>query len=135
MAAENNLWQTLRPALKEAGFFVQRIENTTGAGVPDVWVANGARYAWLELKAQRAYPARATTPVFGRDGLRTEQENWLTAAHRAGVVAYVVAGVGVGALRTLYAVPATRALEFNRMDRTALAQYAVTVPQLLLRLA
>lgn len=128
MAAEHNLWLSVRPALQEAGFFVQRIETTTALGVPDVWLGwQDGGYAWLELKAARAWPAREQTPVFGRDGLRPEQENWLLAAHRAGVRAFVLAGVGTGKGRTLYLVPASAALTFNGACRATLAQWQIAL--------
>lgn len=36
-------------------WFTQRIETTTGSGIPDLWVSHAGAYAWIELKAAPAY--------------------------------------------------------------------------------
>lgn len=36
--------------LRDYGCFVQRIETSTGNGVPDLWVADQDRSNWIELK-------------------------------------------------------------------------------------
>lgn len=130
MAAENNLWTSARPRLIEAGFFVQRIETSTGDGVPDVWVGKLGVSAWLENKAIKVWPVRATTKVFGRDGLRPEQINWHIEAVRKGVCAFILAGVGVGAKRQVFLVPSTEAERFNDMTKAELLVWEVSLKTL-----
>lgn len=51
MARESDFYKALRNALKN-DFFMQRIETTTGAGVPDLFISNHSTFhAWIELKA------------------------------------------------------------------------------------
>lgn len=135
MAAENNLWTTMRPRFLEAGFFAQRIETSTSEGVPDLWVGiPNERYVWLELKAIRAWPARATTRVFGDSGLRPEQVNWHVGAAAKRVCAFIFCGVGVGCRRQTFLLPATVATTFNSMTKPELLPYECTIPQLIERL-
>lgn len=129
MAAENNLWQTLRPRLLTAGFFAQRIETSTNEGVPDVWIGWESGYTWVELKAIREWPVRDTTQVFGREGLSVEQVGWLLAATGRGVQALIFAGVGVGHARRTFEVPAALAETFNSMNKVQLAWFERTVPE------
>lgn len=130
MAAENNLWTTLRPRLLTAGFFPQRIETSTNEGVPDVWIGlPDRRYLWVELKAIREWPVRDTTQVFGRAGLSVEQVGWLLAATGRGVQALIFAGVGVGHARRTFEVPAALAETFNGMNKVQLARFERTIPE------
>lgn len=130
MAAENNLWQSTRPRLLQAGFFVQRIETSTGEGVPDVWVGWDGGYAWLENKAVREWPKRGATPVFGAKGLRPEQITWHIGARQRGVVAFIWVGVGVGASRQTFLIPGTLAERFNNMNCQDLEAWAVKLADL-----
>ena len=73
---------------------MQRIEDLTKAGVPDVYAICKGRSTWLELKAARAYPKRNDTPVLGARGLLQEQKNWhLTHSANGGSVCTLI-GVG-----------------------------------------
>ena len=95
MAGERRLWGRWQPRLVE-GYFVQRIENLVGGGVPDVHLlsrADGSQH-WLELKAIAAVPKRAGTPVFGKAGLRPEQIAWIYGRALAGGSVWVLAGAG-----------------------------------------
>lgn len=130
IAAEDNLWQSTRPRLIQAGFFAQRIETSTGEGVPDVWVGWPDGYAWLELKAQREWPKRETSKVFGRDGLRTEQIVWHIAASQRGVVTAILCGVGVGAKRQTFLVPSNMCERFNDMTKVELMVWQCSLDEL-----
>lgn len=130
MAAESNLWQTTRPRLIRAGFFVQRIENSTSDGVPDVWVGWPDGYAWVENKATKEWPVRATSKVFGADGLRKGQIIWHLAASQRGVVAFIWAGVGTGTKRQTFLVPGVHADRFNDMTKTELIVWECSVDRL-----
>lgn len=120
MAAENNLWQSLKPRLQKAGFFAQRIETTTNEGVPDVWIGWDGGYAWAELKAAKEWPKRDSTRVFGREGLSQEQINWHLGALARGVHVLIVAAVGVGHHRQTFAVPSSLCERFNEMTKAEL---------------
>lgn len=130
MAAEGNLWQSTRPRLIRAGFFVQRIETTTGEGVPDVWVGWADGYAWVENKAVTDWPVRASTRVFGNKGLRKEQINWHLDASQKGVVAFIFCGVGVGAKRQTFLVPSQYADRFNDMTKAELMVWKCPIDSL-----
>lgn len=130
MAAEGNLWQSTRPRLIRAGFFVQRIETTTGEGVPDVWVGWVDGYAWIENKAVTDWPMRASTRVFGNKGLRKEQINWHLDASQKGVHTAILAAVGVGAKRKVFLVDGAHAERFNEMTKTELSQWEVSLSSL-----
>lgn len=70
---EQRLWDTMRKAAP-TGFWLQRVENVVGDGMPDVYcVETGA--CWVELKAP-ARPKRASTRFLGDEGLRPSQINW-----------------------------------------------------------
>ena len=131
VAAEGNLWQSTRPRLLGAGFVCQRIETSTGDGVPDVWVGRGDYYAWLENKATKQWPVRDTSKVFGSHGLRPEQEVWLLNAHNARLRAFVWAGVGTGHGRQTFLVPCSEAERFNDMTKPELEMYRCSYQQLL----
>lgn len=134
MAAESNLWVATRPRLVKAGFFVQRIENSTSDGVPDVWVGRDTCYAWLENKAQRDWPVRATSKVFGKDGLRPGQVVWLMNAARCGVRAWVWAGVGTRQRRKTFLVPASYAERFNDMTQEELLPFECSIDELVAKI-
>jgi hypothetical protein len=125
MAAENNLWSSLKPRLQKAGLFHVRIETSTGDGVPDLWIGEGDWYCWVELKAQKEWPKRDTTKVFGRDGLRVEQIAWHIAASQKRLRSVILCGVGVSHARQTFIVPSHLAEHFNDMTRTELTEYAV----------
>lgn len=130
MAAENNLWTCTRTRFEKAGVFAQRLENAVSEGVPDVIVNEGPLCAWLENKATKTWPVRPTSKVFGKDGLRPMQVNWLVNAAQRGLHAYVWAGVGVGHQRQTFLVPCQYAEQFNDMARAQLEQYACEIDDL-----
>ena len=77
---EKRFYATIHGWLKKA--MLQRIENTTSSGVPDVYVCLGERSVWLELKVGDSY-----TEVF----LRKEQYAWGMRHASFGGVTLVVA--------------------------------------------
>lgn len=81
MSGERILWQYLARSLR-GRWHAQRHEDRLTPGIPDVsWACEG-KDGWLELKALRAWPKRADTPV--RVGLTAEQAAWLEARGRLG---------------------------------------------------
>lgn len=127
MASENNLWQCVRPRLTSAGVFYQRIETSTGEGVPDLWLGTSTGYAWAELKAVPAWPVRASTRVFGSKGLSKEQIVWHLKAAKNGVRAFIFAGVGVGAKRQTFLVPGSHCEAFNDLNKAELTEFALDI--------
>ena len=72
----------------------QRIENLVDTGRPDVdWLIKGV-FSCVELKAVENAPVRATTRVFGPDGLSVAQRNWHMSWEQAGGKSFVLASVG-----------------------------------------
>jgi hypothetical protein len=72
---EQRLWDSMRNAAP-SGFWLQRVENVIGDGMPDVFVAQReGRACWVELKAPTR-PKRETTRLLGDEGLRTSQVSW-----------------------------------------------------------
>jgi len=73
---------------------IDRIENGLVDGMPDVNSCLRGVDVWMELKHIEKWPARATTPVLGRRGLRPEQINWHIRHRKAGGKSFIVMGVG-----------------------------------------
>jgi hypothetical protein len=94
--SERRLWQRMREGI--APFcFAQRIENSAGEGVPDVWLCSKitGEGAWIELKARELAPVRSITPVFnGSYGLRPAQVAWIHGRASAGAAIWVLAQCG-----------------------------------------
>lgn len=80
MKPEQGLWLWLKSHLDKQGVFSQRIETTTGVGVPDVFVAKDGKMAFIELKAM----------LGNRTGIRPAQAAWHAQAHRAGVPVFIM---------------------------------------------
>lgn len=112
---EQRLWDRMRAALGKR-CRLERIENMVGVGTPDVWALT-ARHGIVtpvELKALKAWPIRAGTPVLGRDGLSLEQRNWHLDWHRWGGRSLVVVGVGTDGP---YAFEGRHADKINQLQR------------------
>lgn len=111
MAREASLWQRIKNTgvrqLRELGYGVHlcRIENSVGAGNPDVeghidWERG---QIWLELKSC-ARPKRATTPI--KPKCRTSQKDWHEARSKAGCrTNFVLIQVGDNHAARLYLIP------------------------------
>lgn len=121
MAGESRLWDRWQARLTEK-FFVQRIENLVGEGVPDVHLLSrdGGTQHWLELKYKAVVPVRATTQVFGADGLRPDQVAWLWGRGMAGGSVWILSG----AAEWTFLVHGRFAREFNKMTLAELKVYA-----------
>ena len=86
--AEQKVWDAMkRRAPKD--FWLQRVENLAGEGMPDVYVSRLSGGPWVELKAAKL-PKRATTKVMGDDGVRTSQRNWHMKAATKGIRSYIL---------------------------------------------
>jgi hypothetical protein len=70
---EQLLWDNLK-AHATPSMWLQRMENVSADGFPDVYVGGSGR--WIELKAPSDIPKRPGTPLLGSEGLRTSQKNW-----------------------------------------------------------
>jgi hypothetical protein len=58
---ETKMYKILRDTFPK--IFFQRIETTTGLGVPDVFFAGGYVSGWMELKQLKSWPAKPMTNV------------------------------------------------------------------------
>ena len=122
MAGESKFWDRLQPRLKP-DFFVQRIENLVGEGVPDVFLTRreNGRMCWLELKSREKFPVRATTKVFGDDGLRPSQIAWIHGRAVAGAPIYILAVCD----KVEFLIEGVHAREFNAWTRQELETFAL----------
>jgi len=121
---EQRLWDSMRNNAPSA-VKLYRVENGVGVGMPDVHSLCRGAYTWVELKAKAAWPARATTPVLGKDdGLNQDQINWHIEHARFGGESYVLIGVGSGAKRELFMVPGTLANSINSMTKESMLNWA-----------
>lgn len=126
---EASLWQWLSKAREVYGDRVdlERIENSIGAGHPDVrGLLEGAHF-YIELKTV-ARPARSTTGILV--GLRKEQKDWAERYLKAGGrSAYLLVQVGSGHAASRYMIDAEHwaYLFENRVDERWLADHSYTV--------
>jgi hypothetical protein len=90
---EQRLWDKLRKAA--AGrVHTERLENLVGVGRPDVDTLVSGSFVPIELKQVARWPARAATPVLGKErGVRLSQRNWHLAWRRWGGQSLIVVGV------------------------------------------
>lgn len=72
---ESGFWEQLRSSMR--GYWeAQRIESSTGEGIPDVFYTIPGQHGWIELKNLQAMPKRPTTPVKIRH-FEALQKHWL----------------------------------------------------------
>lgn len=109
-----------------------RIENQTGAGVPDVHFGINGVFGWIEGKYARVMPANPLTPVFKslNRGLDVEQENWLYDYARQGGLCWVFARV----VDKYVLVPGIRAIEFNSWCWSQFDPYRIELDMLRIHL-
>lgn len=84
MGSETALWKRFKTIFGPTGHWV-RVENSVGAGVPDVngRVNGTGPDIWLELKYCKAWPKRPTTRVRLRHFTK-DQRRWLVKRGAAG---------------------------------------------------
>jgi len=96
MPPETQLWRIARMSLRPYGL-MQRIETTTGSGVPDVSYAfsTKSRYGngWIELKHVPRWPARDDSPLRIRN-LSVHQVRWLRRWRETGGLSFLLMRVG-----------------------------------------
>jgi len=111
---ESNLWNWLSKAkdvLKDH-LDIQRVENSTGSGTPDVeGHLKGKDSFWIELKTA-ARPTRNTTPI--NHGLKPAQIGWIYRRNMAGGNVFVLLQVGSGATAKRYLIEGSQILEFQK---------------------
>lgn len=74
MTSEKALWQWLKHANQDPGVFLYRVENSAGAGMPDVQgFIEGYGNIFIELKDGK-YPVKASTLL--KFDVRSSQEFW-----------------------------------------------------------
>lgn len=120
-ATERRLFVRTRDRLKPY-MTLRRIENMVHDGDPDVFWYAGACSGWLELKVTDL-PARPTTSVFKRGGLRDSQISTLLDYTRNGLAAHVWARAG----DCTYLVDGRYAASFNTWTLEELAYCSVLV--------
>ena len=130
MAGERKLWERVRSRLAPF-FYIQRIENMVGEGVPDVLLVcrkTGAMVL-VELKSVSGLPVRAKSKVFGSGGLNPQQVAWIYGRSSSGCRIWVLAGADRG---LMWLVPGGHAREFNDWGVNDLTPYLITYDTLVL---
>lgn len=119
---EQRLWDRMSRNAPSHLVFLQRVEDMLGAGIPDVFAKHkhGRYLIPIELKAVDDFPARATTRVFGDEGLAQSQKNWLMEFSRFKGHALILCSVGRDARVYHWAIPGFFHDEFNNMTREEL---------------
>lgn len=92
MGSESALNTACRRAWPNSGHYV-RIENSLGAGTPDVWLSHGLVHGWVELKYSKAWPKRPNT-IVRLEHFTVGQQEWLIKEGLAGGAAAVLWQVG-----------------------------------------
>lgn len=123
---EQRLWDRMRSHRPE-DVRLERVENIMVDGFPDVLAKpRDAAPIVCELKAVMMLPAKPTTRVFGDDGLRVDQRNWLLDWHKYNGRAIILGSACEGAAALHWALPAELADEFNGMTLQQLRLASVT---------
>ena len=97
MKLESKLWGKIRDKKCNKSLFLQRIETSTGTGIPDLyWRFNGKNRpsGWAELKAVSRL-TRDKTVKLGRKKFTMEQRNWIKTYYDTGGIVFLVVGVYV----------------------------------------
>lgn len=89
--AESSLWNYLRKNMRGHGHWI-RIENSVELGTPDVNGCMDGEEIWIELKALKDWPKRASTQVKIKHYTK-EQKQWILDRHHAGGNAFLFARV------------------------------------------
>lgn len=124
---EQRLWDRMR-AHRPEDVRLERVENMAGDGFPDVLAKpRGAEPIVCELKAALLLPIRGSTRVFGDEGLRVDQRNWLLDWDKYNGRAVILASACEGAAAMHWAIPGRLADEFNAMTVAELRLASVTL--------
>ena len=114
-------WRHLAAARIE-GLHLQRIESSTGSGIPDIegcW--NGASF-WLELKAVDRLPVKAHSRL--TTTISPAQINWLARRWSVGGRVFVLLRTGQSRRMRYYLIPGSNVSALTSLSRATLRQYA-----------
>lgn len=94
-SSEQLLWSALRPAFRQEGALVLRVENIVEDGFPDVVMQHPeAGLLLIELKSRPDAPKKITSLALGKNyGLRQSQKNWWLEFTRHGGKGYIVSQI------------------------------------------
>lgn len=120
MSSEANLWDSIRRNVGHRAH-ISRIEFNPTAGYPDTSYCVKGVEGHMELKYTDRAPARITTAVFERGGLRDSQIAWIHTRVKHGGRVMIVAGVG----EIIFVVPGTECRRFNEMTYFDLGKAAL----------
>ena len=88
--SEKNDYQTFLANIRRPGDRIDRIENMTGDGIPDVNYCFDGVEGWIEFKSP-IEPKRESTPLFGSNHrMRQSQMNWHLRQRQAGGISYIM---------------------------------------------
>ncbi len=111
MTTEAGLWKWLKQVkrqLRRDDLHIDRVENSVGAGFPDVEGMLDTIWFGIELKVN-SRPAHETTPI--KVKVRDSQIKWHPRRRRAGGLCWFLCQVGEGHQRKLYLIPGDYAQE------------------------
>lgn len=126
---EQRLWDRVRDNML-VGMWAQRVENSLGAGMPDVVIIDKEsslqRTSWVELKVNENRPVRDKTPFLGKSkGLSAEQINWHMDCAQHGGKSWILAALGSKPSRQIILVSGVLAARINSMSvQEALESFA-----------
>lgn len=88
--SEKNDYNTFLANIRRRGDRIDRIENMTGDGIPDVNYCIEGVEGWIEFKSP-IEPKRESTPLFGSNHrMRQSQMNWHLRQRQAGGISYIL---------------------------------------------
>lgn len=97
MKLESKLWQRIRDCKANKSLFFQRIETSTGTGIPDLFwrfEGKGQPEGWAELKVVSKLIHDKSVKL-DRKKFTMEQRNWLKTYHDKGGIVFLIIGVYV----------------------------------------
>lgn len=123
---EQRLWDRMRSHLPP-DVRAERVENAAGDGFPDVLLkSRWSPLVWgCELKAVDVLPLRASTRVFGDEGLRQSQKNWMVDWYNYNGCGIIVCSVGRAEGLFHWAIPGNLGDVFNSMTLADLRRETV----------
>lgn len=119
--SEKNDYQTFLSNVRRGRDRIDRVENMTGDGMPDVNYCIEGVEGWIEFKSPKE-PKRDSTPLFGSNHrVRQSQMNWHLRQRQAGGVSYIL----ISTDRRWLLIDGKQADEINDLTTQQLTDIAV----------
>lgn len=124
MKLESKLWQRIRDCKFNKSLFLQRIETSTGTGIPDLFwrfEGEGQPEGWAELKV-------VSKLIYGklvkldREKFTLEQRNWLKTYYDKGGIIFLIIGIYTNENWEVFWIKGKEAYLFVEADINVLRQ-------------